>query len=88
MTERCSVCGGPLVSKYFNFDVGEIVCAACQNAMCEKISDACMGALRILDKTDYDKLESVTLGAMGEIQAYDLLSKDFKYRTGIEVLKI
>ena len=82
LTERCSSCTSLMSLKFFNYDVGEIVCAACKNSLCEKISDSCYGAMRVLDNSDYDKLKSVSLTGMGEVQAFHLLSKNFLYRTG------
>ncbi len=82
LSDKCSACGTNLEHKFFNFDVGEIVCARCQNSMCEKVSDATYSALRLLDKTEYEKLHSVRLGGMGEVQSYHLLCKDFLFRTG------
>lgn len=88
LTDTCSSCGSHLSLKYFNFEIGEIVCPSCKNAICEPISDACYSALRILDKTDYDKLSTVKFGGMGEVQAFNLLSKNYQFRTGYKLIDL
>ena len=88
MTEVCSSCGGNLGIKYFNMEVGEIVCPGCKNALCIPISEAAYSAMRILNKTDYEKLSTVKFGGMGEIQAFNLLAKNYQYRTGNQLLEI
>jgi len=44
--------------------------------------------MRILNKTDYEKLSTVKFGGMGEIQAFNLLAKNYQYRTGNQLLEI
>ena len=88
LTDRCSSCGSLLGTKHLNLEVGELVCSACKNALCMQVSEATFSALRILDGTVYDKLSTVKFGAMGEVQAFNLLSKNFYYRTGHQILEI
>lgn len=88
MTDKCSACGGEINIKYFNLDIGEIVCPGCKNSMCVPLSNSAYSAIRLLGNLDYDKLSTVKLGGMGEVQAFNLLSKNFEYRTGCKVLEI
>lgn len=88
ITDTCSSCGAMLGSKYFNLDIGEIVCAGCKTSMCVKVSDACYSAIKILNNTDYDKLRTIKLGGEGEIQAFNLLSQNYEWRTGYKILKL
>ena len=88
LTDICASCGSHLSMKYFNFEVGEIVCPGCKNGICEPISDACYSALRLLDRTDYDKLSTVKLGGMGEVQAFNILSKNYQCRTSYKMIDI
>lgn len=88
LTDKCSCCGGTLNIKYFNFEVGEVVCPMCKNGITEQIAPATYTALRILDQTDYEKLPSVKFGGMAEVQAFNLLSKNYMFRTGYKVLDI
>lgn len=88
LTENCSSCGAVFLNKYFNLEVGELVCAGCKNTLCVPVSDACYSAIRLLDKTEYDKLSTVKFGGMGEVQAFNLLSKNYQYRTGYQLLEI
>ena len=87
LSKRCSSCGATLGSKYFNLDIGEVVCPSCKNNQAIKIADDCWGVLNILDKTDYEKLSTLNISS-GEIQACSLLIKDYEARTGNKVLEI
>lgn len=87
VTDKCASCGATLGNKYFNLEVGEIVCSACKNdAMCVSISNPCYSAIKILLNTDYEKLATIKLGGAGEVQAYNLLNKNFEWRTGYKLL--
>ncbi len=88
LSNKCSSCNAVLGNKYFNLDVGEIVCPACKTASCIKVSEACYSALRILNSTSYDKLFSLKLGGMGEVEAYNLLSQNFQWRTGYKLINM
>lgn len=88
LTNNCSSCGAKLGAKYFNLDIGEIVCPACKNALCVPISEPCYSGLKILNNCDYDKLVTVKLGGGGEIQVFNLLCKNYEWRTGYKVLNL
>lgn len=88
LSENCSSCGAKLEIKYLNLQIGELVCPLCRNSFSEQISNACYSAMKILENTDYEKLSTIKLGGMGEVQAYHLLSKNFEYRTGYKILEI
>ena len=88
MTENCSNCGARLEARYFNLDIGEIVCPACKTNLCIPISNSCYGALRIFNNTEYEKISSISIGGEGEKKAFDLLSQNYYWRTGYNILKI
>lgn len=88
MTDKCSCCGANLTLKYFKMDIGEIVCPNCKNAMSLPISEACYSAMRLLNSTSYEKLSTVKLGGMGEVQVFNLLSKNYHFRTGFPLLEL
>lgn len=88
LREKCTSCNASLDLKYLNFQTGEIVCPKCRTSFSAQISNACFSAVKLLEKTDYDKLSTVKLGGMGETQAFNLLGKNFEYRTGYTVLDI
>lgn len=88
MTDKCASCGATLGARYINLDFGELVCPSCKTAMCVSISESCYSAMRILSKTDYDKLGTVRLGGMGEVQTFNILCKDYEWRTGYQILNI
>ncbi|MBQ8792854.1 MAG: DNA repair protein RecO [Clostridia bacterium] len=86
-TDRCSSCKATLGHRYLNLEVGEQVCPACKNALSTSISDDCYTALKILDKTEYDKLPSLNILNNGHLSACSLLSKDYEWRTGNKILQ-
>lgn len=88
LTEKCSSCGSLLSTKYLNLEVGEIVCPMCKTSLCLPISEPAFSAMRLLDNTPYEKLSTVKLGGMGEVQAFNLLSKNYEYRTGYKIIEI
>lgn len=89
LSDKCSGCGAKLADlKYFNLDVGELVCPACRNDTCVPVSGPCFSALRLLSATDYGKLSNLKLGGGGEVQAFHLLEKNFEWRTGAKFCSI
>lgn len=88
MTDKCASCGATLGIRYLNLDFGELVCPACRTASCISVSESCYGAIRILGNCEYDKLSTVKLNGMSEIQAFNVLAKDYEWRTGFQVLSI
>ena len=88
ITERCSSCGATLGSRYLNLDIGELVCPACKTLSSVAVSDACYSVLRILSSTPYDKLTTLKFGGMGEAQAFNLLSKNYEWRTGYSMINL
>lgn len=88
LTEDCSSCGSQMTKKYLNLEVGELVCSSCKNAFSRPISDVCYGAMRLLENTDYEKLSTVNLRNMAEVQAFNLLSENYQFRTGYKLIDI
>ena len=88
LRDSCSSCGANMEIKYLNLQVGELVGPNCRSSFSMQISNACYSALKLLENTDYDKLSTVKLGGMGEVQAFNLLSKNYEYRTGYKILEI
>lgn len=88
LSEKCSSCGAKLTKRYFNYDIGELVCPACKTFNCDAVSDSAFTAMKILQNTDYDKLQTVKLGGEGEVQAFNILCKNFEWKTGYKVLKV
>lgn len=88
LSEKCSKCGTQLSMKYFNLDIGEMVCPACKTTLSIPVSDASFSAMRLLANTDYEKLSTVKLGGMGEVQTFNLLSRNYEFRTGYKLIEI
>ena len=83
ITTKCSSCGAKLSGvKYLNLDIGELICPACRNNMCVQISETCYAGLKILDNTEFDKLQSIKLAVGSELECYKLLEKNFEWRFG------
>lgn len=58
--KNCSSCKIPLTSqKFLNIDSGEFVCKACASLNHLKISDSAFSALRIIDSTENDRLNTI-----------------------------
>ena len=88
LTDKCSSCGATLLKRYFNLEIGEIVCPNCKKALCMPITESAYSVMRILDSAEYDKLSTIKFGGMGELQAFNLLSKNYEYRTGYPLMEI
>lgn len=89
LSGQCSSCKAKLTGqKYFNLEVGEIVCANCRQDINLAISDACFSAMKLLSMTDFENLATLKLGGDGAMEAYRLLSKDFAWRTGHQICEI
>ena len=88
ITDKCSSCKATLANRYLNLDIGELVCTSCKSLNSIQLTNACYSALKILSNTDYEKLSSIKLGGNSQIEAFNLLSKNFEWRTDFKVLKI
>lgn len=89
LDEHCSSCGATLSNnRYLNLEIGELVCPACKNALSTVVSDVCYNTLKILEKTPYEKLSTLTVAESGEAQACRLLVKDYELRTGNKILEL
>ena len=86
-TDKCSSCGATLGSYYLNLEVGELVCPACKNALSVAVSPACYNAMRLFDKTDYEKLATLSIAEGGEIASCGILTRDYEWRTGNKILQ-
>ncbi len=83
VTNDCSSCRARLGGiKYFNLEIGEVVCPSCKSGMSIHISEACYIALKLLSEISYEKLSSLKLGGGGAEECYRLLEKNFEWRTG------
>ena len=81
ITDKCSSCGATLVNRYLNIDVGELVCPLCKNDLSLSVSERCYSAIKILHNTEYEKLGTIKLGGNSHVEAYDLLGKNYEWRT-------
>ena len=86
---RCSSCGAQITGKkFFNYDIGEILCGNCRTYTAEEIEQPVVSFLKILSGTDYDKLETVKFGDETIKSALKVLLKNFQYRFGKEIFAV
>lgn len=59
-SERCSNCGSVLNdTRYLNISSGEVLCNFCKNQYCQKVTYGMNKVLKIIEQTDYDKLNTI-----------------------------
>lgn len=86
---KCSSCGSKITGKkFFNYDIGEILCGNCRTYMAEEIEQPVVTVLKILSSLDYDKLETVKFGEETLKTALKVLLKNFQYRFGKEIFAV
>ena len=74
--EKCSCCGNISFDKLFvNYAIGELVCSKCRNFSCDEIPKVAYQALKFLDYTDFEKLESLKFAENSEISLLKILCK-------------
>jgi len=80
-SEKCSCCGSVVFDKmYLNYNVGELVCTACKNGVCEELSKTTYLALKILNDISFEKLSTLKLANHSEINLLRILTKNFELR--------
>lgn len=88
LTDTCSSCGAKLGAKYINLEVGEIVCPSCKKTTSLPISDACFNAIKILNNTEYEKLQTINFSILINNQVHYILTTNYEWRTGYKVLSL
>lgn len=87
--EKCSSCGSRITGKkFFNYDVGEILCGNCRTYTSEEIDQPVVTVLKILNNTDYEKLDTVKFGEDVQKSALKVLLKNFQFRFGKEIFAV
>lgn len=80
-TEKCACCSNKIFDKlYYNNVIGELVCANCKNLTSVELSNATFSALKILTKTDFSKLKTLSLAKGSEKELLTILVKNFELR--------
>ena len=81
--QKCSNCGTGAFEKLFiNTSTGELECVSCKSFCSEEILPNVLSAMKILSKTDFEKLGTLKLSAESEILLLKLLVKNFENRFG------
>ncbi len=83
--DKCASCHSSFGTRYFDYEVGDLVCSACKNDLCEKLSDEVYASMRLLDKTSYEKLSTLNLRSAREV--FNVLCKNFRARVGKEIFR-
>lgn len=78
-TEKCSCCGTKSFERMFiDFSTGEIECMACKGFASQEIPKVVYMALKILNNTDFEKLDTVKLAEDSELALLKILVKNFE----------
>ncbi len=86
---KCSSCGAEITGKkFFNYEIGEILCGNCRTYTSEELSPAVVNSLKIINNTEYDKLSTVKLSDENIKGVLELLIKNFQYRFGKEIFVV
>ena len=86
---KCSSCGAEITGKkYFNYEIGEILCGNCRTYTSEELSPAVVNTLRIINNIDYEKLSTVHLSDDSIKGVLEVLAKNFQFRFGKEIFVV
>ncbi len=86
---KCSSCGAEITGKkFFNYEIGEILCGNCRTYTSEELSPVVVNSLKIINNTEYDKLSTVKLSDENIKGVLELLIKNFQYRFGKEIFVV
>lgn len=80
---KCNTCGNAFLTKiYMNLKYGDFTCSKCRIGETQEVPLNVYSCLRLISKTDYDKLSTIKLQSYVQDQIQDLLSKNFLNRFG------
>ena len=79
--EKCNSCEMPYTNKIFlNLDSGEFVCLACKNQNSISISNQAFSVLKIVERTDYNRLSTVKIPQTVSKEALLIVCKNLEHR--------
>ena len=87
LTDYCSNCANPFDKIFFNLEYGELLCSNCSNAMSISVSKDCFEVMKKLAMSEYENLKNLNLSERGLKEAFNLLCKNFEFRTGYACLE-
>ncbi len=77
-SDKCTCCQTENAQKVFvNFPHGDLVCARCRNFDSQELSAAVLGALKFLNNTDFERLETLRLAKNSEFELLKILVKNY-----------
>ncbi len=80
-TDKCSCCGSKSFDKlYINYVVGELECVSCKNLTSEELSNLTLSTMKILNNTDFVRLNTLKLAQSSELGLLKVLVKNFETR--------
>ena len=78
---NCSNCKMPYLSKvYLNLDSGAFVCSSCKDESAMQISNQAFSLLKILNNTEYDRLNTIKISGSVAREAILTLCKNLEHR--------
>ena len=80
-SDKCTCCGTKAFEKmYLDYGSGQLVCVACKTFSCDEISRSTYMAMKIVNNTNFDRLESISLAGDSQLDLLRVLSRNFEFR--------
>ena len=77
--EKCSSCGCKIFERLFiNYIEGGLECISCKQLLSEELSPALLSAIKILNNTDFEKLQTIKLAQNSEMALLKILVRYFE----------
>ena len=84
--DKCSECGSKILTQpYFDVNSGNVVCLACKNDFCIKISNDILSVLKIINKENFDNLKTIKFKESVLDEILSLLKKSYFLKFGINL---
>ena len=79
--EKCMCCGNNAFDKlYMNYMIGELECISCKHLTSEEVSAVVLSAIKFLNKTEFERLQTLKLAQDSELALLKMLVKNFEMR--------
>lgn len=79
--DKCSCCGSKSFEKlYMNYLVGQLECISCKSLTSEELPKVVLSALKLIDATEFERLNTLKLAADSELSLLKVLVKNFEAR--------
>ena len=79
--EKCTSCGSHVFERLFiNYTEGGLECISCKHLTSEEVPPVLISAIKILNRTDFEKLHTIKLAQNSELSLLKLLVKNFEMK--------